>query len=132
MGYIAFALFVLGLTLIFAYLYVMKKHKRCSEQTQGMLYKIGQNTSRDVSRSVYYYSYNVDGIEYKLKTFDRGPESNKVGDSCTIWYNPKKPKDSLAHRYKSYKAFKILLISGIVMIVTALILPFISLAVSMG
>ena len=130
MGYIAFALFVLGVSLIIVYFSVMKKHNSCSAQTRGKLTKIGQNRSRDVSRSEYYYSYNVDGIDYQLKTFDASPDAKKVGDYCTIWYNPKKPKSSLAHRYSSYKVFKILLFGGIAMIVLSVIIPFISLAMS--
>ena len=130
MAVVSLTLFLLGIMLIIIYFAVMRKHTRCSAQVQGTLIKIGENTSRDVTRYEYYYSYRVDGIEYQLKTFDNSPEAKSVGDRCTIWYNPKKPKDSLAHRYKSYKAFKILLFGGIAMILLTFILPFAVFAIS--
>ena len=128
MGILCFTLFIFGIALIIIYAAVMRKHTRCSAQTQGMLKEIRKNRSRKTSRLEYRYSFYLDGIEYQFKTFDRSPQTNKAGDTCTIWYNPKKPKDALAHRYNSYRAFKILLIGGIVMILLALILPFFSLA----
>lgn len=128
MAVLCFTLFLFGIMLIIIYLAVMHRHKRCSAQTQGTLTKIRNNISREVSRDEYFYSFSVDGIEYHFKTFDRSPQTNNVGDKCTIWYDPKKPKVALAHHYDSYKAFKLLILGGVVMILLALIIPFVSLA----
>ena len=125
MAVAGFTLFALGVIFIFLYLYIRKKHTRCSAQTQGILKEIRENRAddSDIGRDEYLYSYFVNGTEYQLKTFDSSPETEKAGDSCTIWYNPAKPKDSLAHRYDSLKYFKILLISGILMILLGIIIP---------
>ena len=129
MAVLCFTLFLFGLMLIIIYLAVMKRHTRCTAQTQGTLKQIRENISRDISRTEYHYSYSVNGTEYHLKTFDPSPQAGKIGDECIIWYDPKKPKVALAHRYKSYKAFKLLLIGGIVMIALTFLIPFLTLVV---
>ncbi|MBQ6152751.1 MAG: DUF3592 domain-containing protein [Ruminococcus sp.] len=129
MWILALTLFLLGIMLIIISAAVRGKHSRCREQAQGVLMRIGTNRSRDVNRSEYYYSYKVDGTEYQFKSFDRAPQANKVGDSCTIWYNPKKPKEAMAYRYQSFTLLNILLISGIAMIVLTFALPIISAAI---
>ena len=117
-----FALFILGIIFIILYVYIRRKHTRCSAQTQGILREIRKNRSEEPPRDEYFYSYSVNGIDYQLKTFDRSPQTNVVGDHCTIWYNPAKPKDALAHHYDSLKIFKIFLISGIAMVPLGIIL----------
>ena len=71
---------------------------------------------------MHIYSYSVDGIEYKLKSTVRSPETDKVGDRGTIWYNPKKPKDAQSFRYESDKVYKIIFILGIMMGVLGMVL----------
>ena len=115
-----FFCFCLGIILIIVYTAVLKKHARCRAQTKGVLTAIRENTSRDTSRSEYYYSYTVDNTEYQFKTFDPNPETKNAGECCVIWYDPKKPKIALAHRYNSYKWFKLLLIAGILFIILGL------------
>lgn len=129
MGIVAFTLFLFGLMLIIIYIAVRRKHKRCSAEVEGKLVKIGRNTSRDIERQVYYYSYTVDGIEYQIKSFDRSSQVVGVGDRCTIWYDPRKPKKAMAYRYSSMKPLNILLIVGLVMLLAAFVLPFIGFAI---
>ena len=130
MAVAGFTLFVLGIMFLFLYRYIRKKQTRCSAQTQGILREIRANTSDESSipEYEYHYYYYVDGIEYRLKTFDRSPETETVGDTCTIWYNPAKPKQALAHYYESLKYFKILLIGGIVMVPLGIVLTMIGLS----
>lgn len=120
---IGLALFLLGIILIIVYAAVNGKHKRCSAKTQGTLinYQKGDGDGDHPVPDTYIYSYNVNGQEYKLKSADRSREINGVGDSCTIWYNPKKPSDAMAYRIQSSKTIKILLILGIIMIPVGLI-----------
>ena len=67
------------------------------------------------------YSYQVNGIEYRLKTLDHSLQVSGIGDSCTIWYNPAKPKDAQAFR-GSDKYLRILLIIGIVFTLLGIVL----------
>jgi hypothetical protein len=64
----------------------------------------------------YIYSYSVNGVEYTLKATVSSSETDKVGDTGTIWYNPKKPKDAQTFRYESDKIYKIIFIIGIIMV----------------
>lgn len=80
------------------------------------------NSGRKLT-SMYIYSYFVNGIEYQLKSTAVNPQDSKVGDRCTVWYNPKNPRNALEYRYKSNKLFNILLIVGIALILLSLIMP---------
>lgn len=88
-----FALFVIGVIFIIVSPINKKKNARCSMQTKGILMKILEREDSDGPLpSMYVYSYYVDGIEYQLKSTAYNPQVDKVGDHCTIWYNPAKPK----------------------------------------
>ena len=80
-----------------------------------------ENSDTNTGRT-FTYSYYVDGIEYKLRSSVRSPETHKVGDIGTIWYNPKKPKDAQAFRYESNKVYKILFLIGLAMLLLGLVL----------
>ena len=123
MGIAGFALFVLGLIFIIVAPINKRKNSRCSAQTQGTLRDVRIREGSNGSRGhTYYYSYNVDGIEYQLKSVNRSSEANNIGDNCTIWYNPAKPKDAQPFHYDSGKVYTIILIIGIVIILLGLIL----------
>ena len=108
-----FALFILGIIFIILYVYIRRKHTRCSAQTQGILREIRKNKSEETPRDEYFYSYSVNGIDYQLKTFDRSPQTNVIGDHCTIWYNPAKPKDAQPFHYESNKTYNIIILIGV-------------------
>ena len=115
---LGFALFVLGIVFIIVAPINKRKNSRCSEETQGVLIK---DAVKDHGH-VYIYSYYVDGIEYTLKSTVGSKQVNKVGDSCTIWYNPAKPKDAQPFHYGSAKVYNIILIIGIVMVPLGIII----------
>ncbi len=77
---------------------------------------------RGFAGHMYIYSYIVNGIEYQTKSTICSPQIRKVGDSCTIWYNPKKPEDAQPFRYESAKVYNIILILGIVMVLLGIVL----------
>ena len=114
---IGFGVFVLGIIFVIVAPINKKKNSRCSAQTQGTLMKIleRENSDGPVS-SMYVYSYSVDGIEYQTKSTILNSEANSVGDHCTIWYNPKKPKEAQPFHYDSVRIYNILLLIGIVML----------------
>ena len=118
-----FSLFLLGLIIMIVAPINRRKNKRCSAQTQGTLLKIlkRRNSNGPIS-DMYVYSYYVDGIEYKLKSTVRSPETHEAGDTGTIWYNPKKPKDAQTFRYSSDRVYKILFFIGIAMLLVGIIL----------
>lgn len=122
-----FSLFVLGIILLISYVAGKKKNARCSAQTQGTLERITEteNSSGSTGHS-FTFSYNVDGTEYKLRTTVYTEASN-IGDTCTIWYNPKKPKEAQPFHYETMKTYKIILFCGIVSIIAGIILCFIGL-----
>lgn len=123
-----FALFLLGLSFLIAGPISKKKNTRCSEQIQGTLTNIRQNhSSEHGSRNVYYYSYTVDGHEYQLRSTVRSKEANVPGDTCTLWYDPKKPKVAQPFHYASATPYRIILIIGIVMLLVGIVLVLISL-----
>ncbi|MBR6408155.1 MAG: DUF3592 domain-containing protein [Clostridia bacterium] len=118
-----FALFVLGLVFVIVAPINMRKNSRCSEQTQGTLSDIrARYNSNGRLPDMYVYSYSVDGVEYQIKSTILSKQANRVGDACTIWYDPKKPKKAQPFHYESAKVYKILLIVGIVMIPLGLVL----------
>ena len=92
---IGFAIFVLGVVFVIVAPINKKKNARCSTQAHGMLMDILKRENSDEPLpDIYVYSYSVDGIEYQLKSTVYNKQVNAVGDHCTIWYNPKKPKDA--------------------------------------
>ena len=118
-----FSLFLLGLIFMIVAPVNRRKNRRCSAQTQGTLMKIFETENSNTSTGrAYTYSYYVDGIEYKLRSSVRSPETHEVGDMGTIWYNPKKPKDAQAFRYESDKVYKILFFIGLAMLLLGLVL----------
>ena len=131
MGIAGVALFLFGIGVILVIVAPLgkKKNNRCSAQTQGTLIDIRERYNSDGPLpSMKIYSYRVDGIEYQLKSTAINPNAASVGDTCPIWYNPKNPKDALEYRYKSNKLFNILLIVGIVLLLSPIVIAFISLA----
>lgn len=131
MGIIGFGLFILGVIFIICYKINKNKNKRCSAQTEGTLMEIFETTDSNGSTGhAYLYSYYVDGIEYKLKSTALNKQVNKEGDKCTIWYNPKKPKEAQEFHYESDKVYKIILLIGIVMVLLGIVLPIIGIGLS--
>ncbi len=118
-----FSLFVLGIIFVIVAPINKRSNSRRSAQTKGTLEKSFETENSHGSNGHrYIYSYSVDGIEYKLRSTVRSTEAAKVGDSCTIWYNPKKPKDAQPFHYESTKVYNILIVVGIVMVLVGLVL----------
>ena len=119
-----------GFILIICYPINKRKNARCTEQTQGMLIDIlRRRNSKGNLKSMHVYSYNVDGVAYQLRTLDYSPQAHRIGDECTIWYNPTKPKDAQAFR-GSDKYLKILLLIGIGLFLLGILLLFLSLVLT--
>jgi hypothetical protein len=128
---IALMLFLLGIIFMIIAPINKRKNRRCSAQTQGRLMKrFETENSNSRTGHAYIYSYSVDGIEYKLRSTVRCPETDKVGDTGTIWYNPKNPKDAQTFRYESDKVYKIIFLIGVVMLLLGLILFVVSVGMS--
>ena len=110
-------LFILGLVFVIVAPINKKKNARCSAQTQGVMTKkfdrVGSGGARGHS---YIYTYSVDGVEYQTRSTIHSSEAYDVGDTCTIWYDPKDPKTAQPFRYKSTKIYTVLLIVGIILI----------------
>lgn len=53
---------------------------------------------------------------------------SEIGDSCTIWYNPAKPKDAQPFHYESNKVYRIILVVGIVLTLLGIILTMVGLS----
>lgn len=113
---IVITIFITGIVLVIYAPLAKRKNARCSEQTDGELLDIDANLERNTSGLTYTYSYNVNGTEYRLNTREGNPNTKNRGDHCTIWYNPANPKDAVAVRYDSDKRYKIMFITGIVML----------------
>ena len=129
MAILGFMLFVLGIVFVIVAPINKKKNARCSMETQGILCGVRENDNSHGSNGhTYIYSYYVDGVEYRTKSTIFSSEANAVGDTCTIWYNPKKPKEAQPFHYASSKVYKIILIIGIVMILLGILLIMIGLA----
>ena len=123
MAYVGFALFVLGIILIIVAPINMRKNRRCSAQTQGILVKKEPRFNSDGPLpDMHVYSYSVNGIEYRLKSTAINTQANNVGDQCTIWYNPANPKEAQEFRYNSNKVYVILLICGIMLLLLGVFL----------
>jgi hypothetical protein len=128
----AFVVFVVGLILIICYPINKSKNKRCSEQTEGILMNILHHSSDEgVPKSMHIYSYRVDGVEYQLRTLDHSPDAHQIGDHCTIWYNPRKPKDAQAFR-GSDKYLKTILYVGLGLVLLGIVLTFVGFALAFG
>ncbi|MCR5596389.1 MAG: DUF3592 domain-containing protein [Lachnospiraceae bacterium] len=116
---IVLLILILGIIFIIAGSHTNSKNKRCSAQIEGVLAEI---IHKPDAPDPYVYTYSVEGVEYKLVTTQRNPDVKNIGDHCTIWYNPSKPKEAVAYHYKSNKGLKILTIVGIVMVALVVIL----------
>ncbi len=126
---VGFALFVLGIVFLISYPISKRKNARCSAQTEGVLSDSirTRNSNGDIRRT-YVYSYRVDGIDYQIKSTALNPDVSEIGDSCTIWYNPKKPKDAQPFHYESNRVYRTILIVGIVLTLLGIILTMAGLA----
>ena len=124
MAYAGFAIFLLGIIFIIVAPINKKKNNRCSAQTQGMLIDFWARRHGHT----YLYSYTVDGTEYQVQSVNLSPEAKEIGDNCTIWYDPKKPKDAQPFHYESNKIYNIILIIGIVMLPLGFLLTVLGMA----
>lgn len=73
-------------------------------------------------------SYRVDGVDYQIRSTALNPDVSEIGDSCTIWYNPAKPKDAQPFHYESNKVYRIILVVGIVLTLLGIILTMVGLS----
>ncbi len=113
MALAGFIILGVGIILLICYPISKSKNKRCSAQTQGTLVKIFDTDSSDGNVGhAHIYSYYVNGIEYQLKSTAYNKQVDQVGDQCTIWYNPKNPKEAQEFRYETNKVYTIILICG--------------------
>jgi hypothetical protein len=129
MAVAGFALFVLGLIFVIVAPINKKKNTRCSQETQGVLTDIRKRySSGRANGHTYFYSYRVDGIEYRIKSTVLSSDADGAGSGCTIWYNPRKPKQAQPFHYDSLKIYDILLIIGIVTVLAGFALMVIGLA----
>ena len=111
MAYLGFGIFVLGLILVIVAPINKKKNARCSAEVQGILNKvIKRSNSQGTAGHTYIYTYTVDGVEYKVKSTIRSSQANNIGDACTLWYNPVKPKDAQPFHYESNKTYNIIIL----------------------
>lgn len=126
---IGFALFVLGITFLISYPISKRKNARCSAQTRGTLSDSirTRNSNGDIRRTDVY-SYRVDGVDYQIRSTALNPDVSEIGDSCTIWYNPAKPKDAQPFHYESNKVYRIILVVGIVLTLLGIILTMVGLS----
>ena len=123
MAIAGFAIFLLGIIFVIVSPINKRKNARCSAQTQGTLQEIRKwKNSKGHNRHTYIYSYNVNGIEYKMKSTILSSEIKRTGDSCTIWYDPAKPKKAQPFHYESSKVYTIILVIGIVMVLAGFVL----------
>jgi hypothetical protein len=86
-----------------------------------------RNSKGDIKRT-YVYTYQVDGIEYQIKSTALNSQVSEIGDPCTIWYNPAKPKDAQPFHYDSNTPYRIILAVGIALTLLGIILTVIGLA----
>ena len=118
MAYAGFALFLMGVVFIIVAPINKKKNARCSAQAQG--------TMTDIRRRKHgywcFYSYEVNGTGYTVKSPNCSPEANEIGDNCTIWYDPSKPETAQPFRYGSNEVYNIILIIGIAMVLLGIFL----------
>ena len=123
MAVAGFAVFVLGLIFVIVAPINKRKNTRCTAEAQGRLSDIRRRVSSNGTRSsMYFYSYFVDGIEYTIKSTILSSQAGNIGDSCTIWYDPKKPQTAQPFHYGSTKVYNIIIIIGAVMIPAGFVL----------
>ena len=125
---IGFILIVFGFSSLIAGVHIKRKNARCTAQAKGTLTDIRKIYKRGSSTSSYryYYSYSVDGQDYDMWA-DQGSsssEASEVGDACTIWYNPTKPKEAQAYHQENNKATNAFIAIGIILILVGLFLEF--------
>ncbi len=123
MGIAGFSLLVIGLLFMVGCANGRKKNARCSAQTESVLTKVfdTENAAGSTGRA-YLYSYTVGGVAFQLRTGVRSPQTKDAGDSCSVWYNPAKPKDAQVFHYESEKQFRLFLIIGTVLILPGIVL----------
>ena len=125
MAGVALFIFGIGVILVIVAPIGKRKNNRCSAQTQGTLRELRTRyNSGGGLRGLHVYTYSVNGVEYQLKSTAVNPHVQKAGDSCPIWYDPKKPRVALEYHYRSNKLFNILLLVGVALIVLGLVLLF--------
>ncbi len=123
MWIVALFLFGLGVILVITAPISKKKNNRCSATTQGTIVKEFETENSDGPNGMaHVYSYNVGGIDYQITSKALVKGVGGVGSQCTIWYNPKNPKDAQPFHYESSKVYTIILIIGIVLLVGGLVL----------
>ncbi|MBR0413897.1 MAG: DUF3592 domain-containing protein [Clostridia bacterium] len=127
MAVAGFTFFLLGVVLLICYPIGKRKNKRCSAQTQGVFVGTkARYNSKGSLPDMKYYTYSVNGVAYQIKSTAYNSQVDKVGDTCTIWYNPKNPAEAQEFHYeKSSKTYTIILICGIVCVVLGFVLPII-------
>lgn len=127
MAIAGFTLFLLGVVLLICYPIGKRKNKRCSAQTTGVFAgRKARYNSKGSLPDMKYYTYSVDGVAYQIKSTAINTQVNQVGDTCTIWYNPKNPAEAQEFHYeKTNKTFTVILICGIVCVVLGFVLPII-------
>ncbi len=129
MGMGGFALFLMGIILLISGAVGRRKNKRCSAQTEGVVTEVRERENSDTTLpSMYVYAYSVDGVEYRTKSTAYVKGVNGIGDTCTIWYNPKKPKDAQPFHSETGKAFRIILIIGIVLTLAGVVMMIVGLS----
>ncbi len=123
MAIAGFAVFILGLVFVIIAPVNRKKNARCSAQTKGILKEIRERENSSGSLpNMYVYSYCVNGTEYQTKSTICSPQAKKIGDDCTIWYDPRKPKKAQPFHYETSKVYRIILIIGIAMLLLGIFL----------
>ncbi len=122
MAIVGIVMVIIGIAALIYYPIIKKKNARCSAKTQGKLIDIWESLSDEygANRTEHTFSYVVDGIEYRLKTGQYGPEAQNVGDMAPIWYNPRNPKDAQALHVE--KGLGSILILGIALIFIGIVL----------
>ena len=118
MAFMGVGLIFIGIVVMICYPINKKKNARCSAQIQGMLVDIRKRNHG----YWYFYSYEVNGTVYAVKSPNCSPEANEIGDNCTIWYDPSKPEYAQPFRYESNKVYNIILIIGIAMVLLGIFL----------
>lgn len=110
---VGFVCFFVGFVLIICYPINKSKNARCTAQTQGVLSEVRKRyNSKGNLKDMHVYTYHVNGVQYNFRTLDHSLQVSKVGDVCTIWYNPARPGDAQAFR-GTEKYLKTILIVGI-------------------
>ena len=114
---------VVGVILLICCPIGRRRNARCTARAQGTLRDIrARYNSNGFLPDTHVFSYTVDGTEYQLKSSSHSPEAERVGDECTIWYNPARPEEAQVVHYESDRVFKIILLAGIALLLLGIIL----------